>query len=101
MNNEPLSEAESRRYGEYARERLEATLSGLKDDASDAEVLGEVELALMALCRYYGSIGEIRLSPLDVTEYLDRSEPLCICPPGLVARGGFRSGCPAHHLPLL
>jgi hypothetical protein len=23
--------------------------------------------------------------------------PVCICPPDLVARGGFKSGCPVHH----
>jgi hypothetical protein len=23
--------------------------------------------------------------------------PECICPPDLVARGGFRGGCPVHH----
>lgn len=32
----------------------------------------------------------------DIVEYVDRPDPECICPPGLVERGGFRSGCPVH-----
>jgi hypothetical protein len=33
--------------------------------------------------------------PWDEIE--DVPEPKCICPPELVARGGFRGGCPVHH----
>jgi hypothetical protein len=32
--------------------------------------------------------------PPEETEEDEESE--CICPAGLVARGGFRSGCPVH-----
>lgn len=85
------------RFGEFARARLEAALSGLDDDDSD-EVLGEAQLALMALHVHYGSTETITLVPADVEEYVDRRDPTCICPPGIVARGGFRSGCPVHHL---
>ncbi len=86
-------------YGAYARARLEAALSGLADDASDVEVLGEAELALMALHMHYGSTATVVLEPADVDEYVSPSgqKPKCICPDGLVARGGFRSGCPEHH----
>jgi hypothetical protein len=87
----------TQRFGEYARERLEAALSGLADDASDIQVLGEAELGLMALHKHYGSTGTIALVPDDVVEYVDRRDPNCTCPPGLVARGGFRSSCPAEH----
>jgi hypothetical protein len=38
---------------------------------------------------------------LVVTDLLDHEPldtgPLCICPPDLIARGGFRGGCRAHH----
>jgi hypothetical protein len=94
MSSEALTD---RRFGGYARERLEAALSGLADDASDTEVLGEAQLALMALHMHYGSTGMITLVPEDIVEYLDRPGPRCICPPELVARGGFRSRCPAEH----
>lgn len=62
-------------------------------------VIGDVELALMALYKHFGSsAGTIILHPGDIVEYLDQPELECICPPELVARGGFRSGCPTHHL---
>lgn len=32
--------------------------------------------------------------PWDRVEEVERSE--CICPPDLIARGGFRGGCPVH-----
>lgn len=85
-------------FGEFARERLEAALSGLAGDAVDSVVISDVELALMALYKHFGSsTAMITLHPEDVVEHLDPPERECICPPGLVARGGFRSGCPAHH----
>jgi hypothetical protein len=86
-------------YGDYAREQLLAALSGLVDDASDAEVIAAVEHAAMAVHLHYGSTEPITLDPTDLAEHLNRRKPECICPPGLVARGGFRSGCPIHHLP--
>jgi hypothetical protein len=83
-------------FGEYARECLEAALFGLTNNGSDA-VLGEAQAALMALHMLYGSTGTITLVPGDIMDDVDRPEPVCICPPDLVARGGFRSGCPAEH----
>jgi hypothetical protein len=32
--------------------------------------------------------------PTDIEE--DAHERVCTCPPDLVARGGFRGGCPVH-----
>ena len=32
--------------------------------------------------------------PWDEIDEVERSE--CICPPDLIARGGFRGGCPVH-----
>lgn len=82
------------RFKEYARERLEQALAGLVDDV---EVLGEVQQALLALHLLYGSTEAFTLVPTDITEDVEPPKPRCICPPALVARGGFRSGCPIHH----
>jgi hypothetical protein len=84
------------RFRDYGRERLAAALDAVTDDGSDLEVLGEIELAPMALAMYYGASGPITLNPADVVEIIDEPEPACICPPGLVERGGHRGGCPVH-----
>lgn len=86
----------TQRFDECARERLEAALSGLADDASDGEVLGAAALGIMALHRHYGGTGTITLDLADVDEYIDQHEPTCICPPEMVARGGYRSVCSGH-----
>lgn len=95
MADEPSS-GDAGRFRDYGRERLEAALSAVINDGSDCEVLGEIELALMALSMYYGAFGPIALDPADVIEVIDEPEPECICPPGLVERGGHRGGCPVH-----
>jgi hypothetical protein len=82
------------RLAEYAQACLEEALVGL---ATNVEVLGEVQQALMALHMLYGSTEVITLIPADVLEHIDQPEPTCICPPDLVARGGYRSACPANH----
>jgi len=88
--------ADAGRFREYGRERLQAALDAVIDDGSDLEVLGEIELALMALSMYYGAAGPITVNPSDVVEIIDEPEPECICPPGLVERGGHRGGCLIH-----
>lgn len=85
------------RLASYARDRLEAALAELVDGGSDS-VLGEAEAATMALHVLYGHTGPITLVPGDILDDVDRADPVCICPPDLVARGGFRSGCPVHHI---
>jgi hypothetical protein len=90
------ADACEQRLADYARECLEAALAGLTDNGSDA-VLGEVDAAAMALHVLYGDTEPITLIPGDIMDDVDRPEPVCICPPDLVARGGFRSGCPIHH----
>lgn len=85
------------RFRKWGQERLSDALYALADDGADLEVLGNVELALMSLSMYYDSdAAAITLTPSDVVEYVDEPDPECICPPGLVARGGFRGGCPVH-----
>lgn len=83
---------------EWAQHRLQSALAALANGESDA-ALGNVEQALMALHWAFGTTGPVVLSPADVAELLrGEPEPECLCPPGLVDRGGFRSGCPVHHL---
>lgn len=89
-----MANEEAQRFMEYAREKLETVLDGLE---SGVEILGDAQLALMALHMAYGSAATITLAPADVVEEMDRLEPVCVCPPDLVRRGGFRSGCPVHH----
>jgi hypothetical protein len=84
------------RFRDYGKKRLEAALSAVVNDGADLEVLGEIELALMAFTMYYGNGGPITLNPADVVEIIDDPGAQCICPPGLVKRGGHRGGCPVH-----
>lgn len=86
-----------KQYKEYARARLEEALFIL-DSGTDVEILGAVELALMALSRECGSTETITLNPADVDEIINAPEAVCICPPDLLARGGHRGGCPVHSL---
>lgn len=81
----------------FARERLEAALSGLLDDASDGVVVGAAEEAVMALRLLYGSTDPVLLDPVDVLELINSPELTCSCPPELVARGGYQSACSADH----
>jgi hypothetical protein len=90
--------AETSRYREYARARLEEALFIL-DTGSDTEILGATELALMALSMECGSAGPITLNPEDVDDVMaQEAEPgsVCICPPDLLERGGHHGGCPVH-----
>jgi hypothetical protein len=88
--------ADTARLVGYARERLEAALAALAD-GSDTELLGEAEQAVMAVHLLCGNTDPITLTPADVAEHMDRRDPACICPPALLARGGFRGGCPVHN----
>ncbi len=64
---------------------------GLLEDAlariDDEDVLQQVTEAEMCL--------RIAFGEADPAE-LEDGEAVCICPPALVARGGFRGGCPVH-----
>lgn len=69
-----------------ARELLNAK------DPSDVDVA-------TAICFLKADLGD--MSPAEIAEMeesLAESErgPDCICPPELVARGGFKGGCPVH-----
>lgn len=80
-------------YLEYARGRLEDALGRL----DDCEVLEDAELAVMALkAAYDGPVGTITLDVPDIDDVIRPLTPECICTAGLLARGGYRGGCPVH-----
>jgi len=93
MQDKPTAE----QFKAYAREQAEQALAAIEDDrATDIDVMASLELALMAASMWLDgdAARTIKLEPADVIEYL--AEPECICPPDLVARGGFKGGCPVH-----
>lgn len=65
---------------------VEALERALDDAHSDIDPIPAAELALAIL---RAEVGEGPMPELD-------DELPCICPPGLVERGGYRSGCPVH-----
>jgi hypothetical protein len=75
-----VGSAETSRYREYARARLEEALFIL-DTGSDIEILAAAELALMALSMDCGPGGPITLNPEDVDEVMAQEAepgPACI-----------------------
>ena len=72
-----------------AQEAIEQAL-GEVIDGDDA--IATLSLAMACL---QAEVGEL---DADDMADLDRSYkgPVCICPPELLARDGFRSGCPVH-----
>lgn len=71
---------------------LERALSEVRDDE---DAIATVSAAVQAL-----RIDAGEADPATMDDYPfpgeDRPELECICPPDLVARGGFKSGCPVH-----
>lgn len=82
----------------FARTRalLEQAISEIADGTSDA-VLGAISAAE---CSYRIGLGEIPPDELDGYAFPGEPEvgPPCICPPDLLARGGFKGSCPAEHV---
>ncbi len=70
-----------------AKHWLEAALANVD---TDTEAVAEAEAALMC-CRILA--GEAEPDPDLLVSDEDED---CTCPPDLLARGGFSSGCPAH-----
>lgn len=80
------------RWGGDAQSRLDAA----REAATVDDAISETQQALAAL---YLSVGERPTVVLDVADYettATERRPDCICPPGLVERGGFRGGCLVH-----
>lgn len=83
---------------------VRATALALDNMQSDIDAIAELSLAAVAWDAVMGAASPDQLADLD--EYVltddggyeievgDGGE--CNCPPDLVARGGFRSGCPVH-----
>jgi hypothetical protein len=74
-----------------AVEALELALCELR---GDEDPLPSMSLAEECLRAEDGALNADELEML--TEHFNPPEPVCICPPDLLARGGFRGGCPAH-----
>jgi hypothetical protein len=72
----------------------EATEQALGEIIDGIDAIATLSLAMACL---KAEVGE--LDPDDMAD-LDRSYngPVCICPPDLLERGGFKGGCPVHSL---
>lgn len=74
--------------------RAERTLETALDEVRDGiDAIPAVDLALACLRIEDGS-----LSADEVDGYTFPGEEVCICPPDLLERGGFKGGCPIHSL---
>jgi len=82
-----MSEIHYDRWSQRADEQLEEALGALRDlnETSDA-VFSSIHLAELAF--------RIALGEKPEGEWPEEYE--CTCPPDLVARGGFKSGCIVH-----
>lgn len=76
-------------YTERARELLQEAL-----DEVDRDVIPEVTEALT--CLYLAEDERPGMVILNAAEYEREPEGECICPPDLLARGGFKGRCPIH-----
>jgi hypothetical protein len=74
-----------------AVEALERALGEIHDNE---DPLPSVSLADACLRAEQGLLDADELA--DLTYFYEPPEPECICPPDLIARGGFRGGCPVH-----
>lgn len=85
-------------WHERAVEHLRKALDAVEGEESytiDA-ALGNVEEAFLCLAIDAGLMGPLTLKPVEYVEWINEPDPECICPPGLVERGGFKGGCPVH-----
>jgi hypothetical protein len=90
----PTPDTANARWGDEARRRLAAAREARTID----DAISETQQALAAL---YLSVDERPTVVLDVADYAataieERPACICICPPGLVERGGYRGGCLVH-----
>lgn len=85
-------------YAELAKRAAERSLYLMADE----DVSAELSLAVAAWSVVMGEASDGVRSDLDEFELTDeggyeiRSYAVCICPPELLARDGFRGGCPVH-----
>jgi hypothetical protein len=79
----PLSERDAQAWVQRAEDYIGYALAHVRS----GDVIPQLEAAIQ--CQRIAA-GEADPSTMD------DPEPPCTCPPGLVARGGFRSTCLAH-----
>jgi hypothetical protein len=69
---------------------------GLLADALDQALSGEDALPAVSAAEAALRIEAGELDPAKLDGYPFPDEDECTCPPGMVARGGFRSTCAVH-----
>ena len=72
-----------------AQEAIEQALGEVIDDI---DAIPALSLAIACLRAEGGELDADDMADLDDSY----SEPVCICPPDLLERGGHRGGCPVH-----
>lgn len=72
-----------------AQEALEQALAEVIDGI---DAIPAVSLAMACLRAEDGTLAAGEMEDLEE----GYSEPVCICPPDLLARGGYKGGCPVH-----
>lgn len=79
---------------------VRATALALDNMQSDTDASAELSLASAACDAVMGTASPDVLANLDEYVLTDDGYKVggddCICPPDLVARGGFKGGCPVH-----
>lgn len=78
---------------------LDEALVRLREGGGD-EVLMAISAADAAMRVVMGDLEpeEMECYPFPGEPVPENCLPACICPPELVARGGFKGGCPRHSL---
>ncbi len=79
----------SDRFVEEAKAQLEKALSALESNGADLDVFAPIQLAELA--------ARIAWGDTPASEWPENEpDPVCTCPPELVASGGFKGDCPAR-----
>lgn len=88
-----LNKDRARLWGHRAETLLERALHVLRSDLDALPLMSAAETALRI------QAGELPESEMDGYQFPgEQPAGECICPPGLPERGGFRGGCPVHHV---
>jgi hypothetical protein len=96
-----MSEGGEARYAELAERATADALGGIRDGEGD-DVSAALSLALAAWNAVMGVADADTLAGLDEYSLTDDGgyeyDPPreCICPPDLLAAGGFKGRCPTH-----
>jgi hypothetical protein len=78
-------------WSDLAEHLLEQALGQIRDGVDAIPAMSAALAALRV------EAGELPADELDDVALSDEgSDGVCICPPALLKRGGFRGGCPTH-----